>query len=211
MLQYEQAAWATGHRRVAGVDEAGRGPLAGPVVAAAVMIEPDFLRQEEHGLFSGLTDSKKITAKRRDFFYALLTRTPQVVHAVAVVEAAEIDRINILRATHLAMACALRQLAVQPEWALIDGRPVPGLPCPSLAIVRGDGLSLSIAAASVLAKVTRDRLMLDWDAAHPQYGFRRHKGYGTSAHLEALRRYGPLPCHRRSFAPVRACEDVRGA
>ena len=202
MLQYEHASWDEGFSRVAGVDEAGRGPLAGPVVAAAVEFEVDFLVREQHGALARLNDSKKITAKRRDFFFALLTDSPHIRYAVALVEPAEIDRLNILRATHQAMVRALQALDPLPELALVDGHPVLGLPCPSQAIVRGDSASLSIAAASIIAKVTRDRLMVELDASYPQYGFSRHKGYGTRAHLAALRQHGPAPCHRRSFAPV---------
>lgn len=204
MLRYEEEAWQQGRQLVAGVDEAGRGPLAGPVVAAAVLWSPAYARTAAGTTLRGLTDSKKLTARRREFFYGLLTSTPEVRYAVGVVEAAEIDAVNILHATHRAMAAALSQLDPLPDWALVDGRPVPGLPCPSRAIVRGDGLSLSIAAASVVAKVTRDRLMQEWDRHHPVYGFARHKGYGTAEHLAALAAHGPAPCHRRSFAPVRA-------
>lgn len=203
MLLHEQAAWAAGCQRVAGVDEAGRGPLAGPVVAAAVLIDPEFLKREQHGQFLLLNDSKKITARRRDLFFDLLTQSPHVVHSIAIVSAKEIDTINILRATHQAMAQALAGLHPLPDMALIDGLPVPGLPCPSQAIVKGDSLSLSIAAASVIAKVTRDRHMIELDKQYPAYGFSRHKGYGTKDHLAALRQHGPCPEHRQSFAPVR--------
>lgn len=201
MLQHEQASWEEGFNRVAGVDEAGRGPLAGPVVAAAVQFDVDFLIREQHGALAKLNDSKKITAKRRDFFFDVLTGSPHIRFAVAVVEPEEIDRINILQATHAAMQRALQALNPLPDLALIDGRPVPGLPCPSQSIIRGDSASLSIAAASIIAKVTRDRLMCALHDTYPVYGFARHKGYGTQAHLEALRRYGPSPSHRRSFAP----------
>ncbi len=203
MLQYEHETWQDGYRAVAGVDEAGRGPLAGPVVAAAVVMEPGFLVREEGASLRLLTDSKKITARRRDLFFDLLTASAEVRYAVAIVDAAEIDATDILRATHCAMARALAGISPAPDFALVDGRPVPGLPCASRAVVRGDGASLSIAAASVLAKVTRDRFMQDLDRRYPQYGFARHKGYGTRAHLDALRAYGPSPCHRRSFAPVK--------
>lgn len=202
MLQHEQASWEEGFSRVAGVDEAGRGPLAGPVVAATVEFEVDFLVREQHGALAKLNDSKKVTAKRRDFFFDWLTHSPHVRYAVAIVEPAEIDQINILQATHVAMARALHALDPLPDLALVDGRPVPGLPCPSQSIIRGDSASLSIAAASIIAKVTRDRIMCVLDKTYPLYGFARHKGYGTKAHLEALRRLGPSPGHRRSFAPV---------
>lgn len=202
MLQFEQDAWAQGARRLVGVDEAGRGPLAGPVVAAAVVFARDFLETEASRSLQGLTDSKQLSAKRRELFYDLLVSNPEIEVGVGIVSADEIDALNILRATHLAMARAIQQLAPLPDLALVDGLPVQGLPVPHRAIVGGDGLSLSIAAASVVAKVTRDRLLVDLAAQYPNYGFDRHKGYGTRAHLAALQRYGPCSAHRRSFAPV---------
>lgn len=202
MLQFEQDAWAQGARRLVGVDEAGRGPLAGPVVAAAVVFARDFLETEASRSLQGLTDSKQLSAKRRELFYDLLVSNPEIEVGVGIVSADEIDALNILRATHLAMARAIQQLAPLPDLALVDGLPVQGLPVPHRAIVGGDGLSLSIAAASVMAKVTRDRLLVDLAAQYPNYGFDRHKGYGTRAHLAALQRYGPCSAHRRSFAPV---------
>jgi len=202
LLPYEQEAWATGILRVAGVDEAGRGPLAGPVVAAAVLFEKDFLEAEAEASLAGLDDSKKLSAKRREFFYALLSECPQVRAGIGRASVEEIDSLNILRATHLAMARALGKIAPPPDLALVDGLPVKGLPVPHRAIVGGDAASLSIAAASVMAKVTRDRFMVKLAATYPGYDFERHKGYGTQAHLEALRRLGPCPAHRRSFAPV---------
>jgi ribonuclease HII len=202
LLRYERQAWSAGNRRVAGVDEAGRGPLAGPVVAAAVVFPRDFLEAEADRSLSGLTDSKKLSESQRNRFFELLMGFPAVLIGVGEAEVEEIDRINILRATHLAMARALSRIAPPPDHALVDGRPVAGLPCSSTAIVNGDGLSLSIAAASVVAKVTRDRLMVELDREFPQYGFARHKGYGTSEHLAALRKHGPTKHHRKSFEPV---------
>ena len=187
---------------MAGVDEAGRGPLAGPVVAAAVVFEQEFLEAEAERSLAGLDDSKKLPAARREFFHALLATCPRARIGVASASVEEIDALNILRATHLAMARAVAQLVPPPDLALVDGLPVKGLPVPHRAIVGGDGASLSIAAASVMAKVTRDRLMVELAATYPAYGFERHKGYGTKAHLDALRRHGPCPAHRRSFAPV---------
>ena len=202
MLRFEQEAWAGGFSQVAGVDEAGRGPLAGPVVAAAVVFEKEFLEAEADRSLAGLDDSKKLPATRREFFHALLAACPHARIGVASASVAEIDSLNILRATHLAMARAVAQLAPPPDLALVDGLPVKGLPVPHRAIVGGDAASLSIAAASVMAKVTRDRLMTELAAEYPAYGFERHKGYGTAAHLDALRRHGPCPAHRMSFAPV---------
>lgn len=202
MLRHEREAWAGARLRVAGVDEAGRGPLAGPVVAAAVVFERDFLEAEARRSLTGINDSKKLPATRREFFHALLSACPQAQIGVASASVEEIDALNILRATHLAMARALERIQPLPELALVDGLPVKGLPVPHRAIVGGDAASLSIAAASILAKVTRDRLMVELAAQYPNYGFDRHKGYGTPAHLAALRRHGPCPAHRRSFAPV---------
>ena len=202
MLRFEQEAWSAGARRVAGVDEAGRGPLAGPVVAAAVVFEREFLEAEAQRSLAGLDDSKKLPAARREFFHALLTACPRARIGVGSASVAEIDAVNILRATHLAMARALAQLAPPPDLALVDGLPVQGLPVPHRAVVGGDAASLSIAAASVIAKVTRDRLMVALAAEFPAYGFERHKGYGTPEHLAALRRHGPCPAHRKSFEPV---------
>ena len=202
MLQFERQSWAQGIARLAGVDEAGRGPLAGPVVAAAIVFDRTYLEAEQYGLLQAVNDSKSISASRRDELFDLLTTSCPCVYGVGVIEAGEIDRINILRATHRAMACALGAIAPLPDYALVDGLPVPGLPCPSLAIVRGDGRSLSIAAASIIAKVTRDRMMVEFDRRYPGYQFARHKGYGTEAHMKALLELGPSPIHRRSFRPV---------
>ena len=148
MLQIERELWGSGHSRLAGIDEAGRGPLAGPVYASAVVLDRTFAETEEHGLLDGLTDSKKLTEKRREAFYAVLRLSPHVQIGVGIAEADEIDDINILRATHLAMARAVQELPSLPDHALVDGLPVQGLPCESRAVVGGDGRSLSIAAAS---------------------------------------------------------------
>ena len=203
MLRFEEEAWAGGAGRVGGIDEAGRGPLAGPVFAACVVWDAATARAAGAGPLRGLTDSKQLTPRRRERFFDWLTSGPPGVEiAIASVEADEIDRINILRATHRAMARALDALPRLPPLVLVDGLPVPGLSVPSRAIVRGDTLSLTIAAASVLAKVARDRRMAEEDLRYPGYGFARHKGYGTAAHLQALRRLGPCRLHRQSFAPV---------
>ena len=191
----ERALRARGFLFVAGVDEAGRGPLAGPVVAAAVILPDDCA-------IEGLNDSKKLTAKKREHFHATLRVRADIHWGIGQADVAEIDRLNILRATHLAMARAVEALPRKPDHALVDGLPVRGLPVPHTALVAGDTLSLSIAAASIIAKVTRDRLMTALDAEYPQYGFARHKGYGVREHLQALRNHGPCPVHRRSFQPV---------
>ena len=199
MLRFEQEAWAGGFLYLAGVDEAGRGPLAGPVVAAAVIFEREFLEAEADKSLAGLDDSKKLPAARREFFHDLLQNCPHARIGVAAASVEEIDTLNILRATHLAMARALAQLSPPPDLALVDGLPVKGLPVPHRAIVDGDASSLSIAAASVMAKVTRDRLMVKLAAEFPVYGFEHHKGYGTAEHIAAIRQYGPCPIHRRTF------------
>ena len=194
-LALESALRSRGLRWIAGVDEAGRGPLAGPVAAAAVILPPGFACER-------LDDSKRLSAKRREELHAVLTNHPEVIWAVATASCEEIDRLNILRATHLAMRRAVEALAQPPEHCLIDGLPLRDFPWPHDAIVKGDSLSLSIAAASVIAKVTRDHIMLQIDREFPQFGFARHQGYGTREHLEALRINGPCRHHRRSFQPV---------
>ncbi len=183
--------------RIAGVDEAGRGPLAGPVAVAAVVFDPARPR------INGLDDSKQLNAERRDVLYARIVERALAWHVVLMTPA-DVDRLNIFQATMLGMRLALEGVAHVAEHARIDGNRVPkALPCSAEALVGGDALDRSIMAASIVAKVTRDRYMLDLHARHPQYGFDQHKGYGTPAHLDALRRHGPCPEHRRSFAPVR--------
>ena len=195
-LEHETRLLSTGRvSQVAGIDEAGRGPLAGPVVAAAVVLPVGFT----HAL---LNDSKVLAAETRAALYAELTNNPAVAWAFAVVDSTEIDRINILRATHEAMRRAFAALPCRPDHVLIDGRPVHPFPVEHTAIVDGDAISLSIAAASVIAKVTRDRLMTELDLQYPAYGFAQHKGYATPEHLAILTRDGPCPIHRFSFSPV---------
>jgi ribonuclease HII len=200
VLLYEKEAWASGFLRLAGIDEAGRGPLAGPVVAAAVIFDPDYIRAELTSTFGALTDSKAMSEKRREAYFELLQASESAVIGVGIIEPAEIDRINILKATHKAMSIAAAQ--VKADFALVDGLRVKGLPCEHNAIVKGDALSISISAASIIAKVTRDRLMVALDAEYPEYGFARHKGYGTKQHLEALGKHGATPAHRQSYRPV---------
>ena len=194
-LKMEQELIRSGMDRVAGIDEAGRGPLAGPVTAAAVILPCGY----EHAL---LDDSKKLMARSRDLIYEELTSDPSICWGVAFAEVEEIDALNILRATHTAMRRAAMALSARPSFCLIDGLDVPGFPLDARGVVKGDGISLSIAAASIIAKVSRDRRMQELAEEFPVYGFEKHKGYGTKAHLEALREHGPCPEHRRSFAPV---------
>jgi len=190
---------ASGAARVAGIDEAGRGPLAGPVVAAAVVLNPAQLSAPE---LIGLNDSKKMTGRARDRLFGYLTAHAEVGVGIADVET--IDRINILQATLAAMTDAVAKLAAPPDLALIDGNKIPpAVTCRAEAVVKGDGRSLSIAAASVIAKVTRDRLMLDLAKRYPGYGWERNAGYGTAEHLAALQRLGATRAHRKSFGPVR--------
>lgn len=191
----EEQAHAAGYARVCGIDEAGRGPLAGPVVAAAVVLPPDIE-------LPGLNDSKKLSAAKRERLYEALMGDDRIIKSVAQASVDEIDKLNILRATHLAMRRAAEGLNPPADFCLIDGLPVPDFPLPSQNVVKGDARCLCIAAASILAKVTRDRLMQELDHEYPMYGFARHAGYGTAAHLKALREYGITPHHRRSFAPV---------
>ena len=188
---YEREAFADGVKLVCGVDEAGRGPLAGPVCAAAVILPPGLV-------IPGLNDSKKLTDKKRRELYDVIT-AEAVSYGIAFASEKEIDEIDILQATFLAMARAMEKLTPQPELALIDGNRAKDFGLPVRTIVKGDSLSASIAAASILAKVTRDRLMEQYDEAYPQYGFAIHKGYGTKRHYEALREFGPSPIHRMTF------------
>jgi ribonuclease HII len=194
-LAHEVTPRARGFRLIAGIDEAGRGPLAGPVVAAAVVLPEKFRMR-------GLNDSKQLTEKQRETAYAKLMKREDVFWSVAILESDEIDRINILRATHEAMRRAVAQLNIIPDHVLIDGLPVHPFPILQTALIGGDGLSASIAAASVIAKVTRDHLMVERDSLYPEYGFAQHKGYGTPQHLTALRQNGPCPIHRRTFLHV---------
>jgi ribonuclease HII len=198
-FSYEKAAIkrgdAPGFSNIAGIDEAGRGPLAGPVSAAAVILPKGY----RHDL---LDDSKKLSEKKRELIYEDLIADDRIYWAHSFAESEEIDRINILKATHAAMARAAAELNLDSIYCLIDGLAVPNFPFPSEGIVKGDGKSLSIAAASIIAKVTRDRKMLEYAEEFPEYGFERHKGYGTKFHIEALQKHGPTEIHRRSFAPV---------
>jgi len=203
---YERELWSGGTRLVAGVDEAGCGPLAGPVVAAAVLFPATW---GEAGLPSGLrglNDSKQLTEEQREEFFTFLMACPEIQCAIAIVEVEMIDQINIRQAAWRGMHQALDRLEPRPEHVLVDGLRIKWLPYPQTALVQGDAKSYSIAAASVLAKVTRDRLMREYDAQFPGYGFAGHKGYGTPQHYAAIKRLGPCPIHRRTFAPFRPVE-----
>jgi len=194
-LSFEKICRSRGLKLVAGIDEAGRGPLAGPVAAAAVVLPPEFACE-------GLDDSKRLTEKRRNSLFDRLTSDESIAWGLAFAEPEEIDEINILKATHAAMARAVEAIDQPVEYCLIDGLPVPDFPWDHEGIVKGDGKSLSIAAASIIAKVARDRRMLEYAEEFPEYGFERHKGYGTKVHLAALHAHGPCRIHRRSFQPV---------
>jgi len=199
LLGHERVLWARGIRSVAGVDEAGRGPLAGPVVAAAVIMPVDTY-------IPGVDDSKKLSPLRREELFDVILRQAAAV-GVGVVAHYVVDEINILNAALEAMAMAVRDLAVVPEHILVDGNRSLHLGIPCTAIVDGDAMCSAIAAASIVAKVTRDRLMVEYDREYPGYGFARHKGYGTRAHREAIMRLGLCPIHRRSFA-IKPPEEV---
>lgn len=195
--QHERLARAAGYRLIAGVDEVGRGPLAGPVVAACVVLPEGFD-------LSGINDSKKLTERQRERAEVRI-RAEALAIGLGSVAPEIIDRINILQATREAMRAAFLQLSPTPDFVLVDGLPVPNFPCPvQKSVIRGDSQSVSIAAASIVAKVARDQMMRDYAVLYPEYGFAGHKGYGAETHLAALRQHGPCPIHRRSFAPVAA-------
>ena len=190
--EFEKAAVNSGFSCICGVDEAGRGPLAGPVCAAAVILPAG-------AVIEGLDDSKKLTDKKRERLYDIIKQTA-VAYSVAYGTLEEIETVNILEATYLAMNRAIEGLTVKPDFALIDGNRVPrGIKIPCETVVKGDSRSMSVAAASVLAKVTRDRLMLEYDKKYPEYNFKKHKGYGTKEHTELIKQYGPCEIHRLSF------------
>jgi ribonuclease HII len=190
-LETERMLWAQGLDHIAGVDEAGRGPLAGPLVAAAVIFPKNFD-------IDGVDDSKKLSSKKREELYSLIFRHAISI-GVGIINHDEIDRINILRATHVAMQNAMDNLAIKPDYALIDGNSFKHDQLRFQNIIGGDGISFTIAAASIIAKVTRDRMMRELDASYPQYGFAQHKGYGTRQHIEAIRTYGRCEIHRKTF------------
>lgn len=192
LLEFERQMWNSGIQRIAGVDEAGRGPLAGPVVAAAVILA---------GPVDGVNDSKKLTAAKRERLFGEISQGNHAV-GIAVIEADEIDRNGIQAANYAAMAQAAQGISPLPEFLLVDGFAIKGCAIPQKRIIKGDQLSQSIAAASIMAKVTRDRIMVELDVRYPEYGFAKHKGYGTRAHIEAIEKFGPCHIHRKSFAPM---------
>jgi ribonuclease HII len=197
-LSLETAALGAGWTRIAGIDEAGRGPLAGPVVAAAVVLDASVLSSP---VWAALDDSKKMTGTARETLYQVISDTADIGVGIATVD--DIDLLNILGATMKAMGDAVRALKPAPDYALIDGNRLPMLTCAGACVVKGDSKSMSIAAASVIAKVTRDRIMKDLDQCYPGYGWAQNAGYGTKQHMDALTRLGATPAHRKSFAPVR--------
>ena len=190
-LEYENKAYANGYNYVCGVDEAGRGPFAGPVCAAAVILPRGVI-------IEGVNDSKKLTEKKREQLFDVIRETA-LSYSVAWASVEEIENINILNAAMLAMKRAIDGLDIKPDFAYIDGNKTPPIDISCEAVVKGDANSMSIAAASILAKVSRDRLMLEYAEKYPEYGFEKHKGYGTKAHTEAILRYGECPIHRPSF------------
>lgn len=191
---YENKLYQRGYKHIAGIDEAGRGPLAGPVIASAVILPPDFF-------IAGLNDSKKLSSKKREYLYEVIMDNALAV-GIGRAEPGEIDRLNILQADYLAMQRAVSSLKVQPDYLLVDGNGAPKTEIPCVPVVDGDRLSASIAAASIIAKVTRDREMDEWDKMYPEYQFAKHKGYGTELHVQALEKYGVCPIHRKSFSLV---------
>jgi len=205
-LSHESALWQQGLTEVAGVDEAGCGPLAGPVVAAAVIFPCAWLQGGLYTKLRGLNDSKQLTVEEREKFYERITTHAEIRFAISTVDVSMIDQINIRQAAWRAMHQALEQLQPRAQHVLVDGLKIKWLPYPQTALVDGDCKSYSIAAASVLAKVTRDRLMRELDAQYPGYGFAEHKGYSTPQHYAAIEKLGPSPIHRRSFAPFRPVE-----
>ena len=194
---FEEKAFKKGHRLIAGIDEAGRGPLAGPVVASACILPRGLI-------LNGVDDSKKLTPDQRAKLYHIITEHPEIIFGIGIVENALIDEMNILQASLHAMKLAIQDLSESPDYLLIDGNHLPATHIASKAIIKGDSRSQSIGAASILAKYTRDTLMIELHEKWPQYGFDQHKGYGTKKHVDALKIHGPCPIHRRSFEPVKS-------
>lgn len=207
----EKKLWTQGCRFITGLDEVGRGPLAGPVVAAAVCIDWKSFGKKGQGpsFFGGINDSKKLTQKRREGWYSLLTKDPDIKWALGIVSEKIIDEINILEATKLAMKKALQKISVNPDFLILDGNFVlEDISVNQKSVIGGDGKVISVAAASIIAKVTRDRMMEKYHEKFPLYGFNEHKGYGTKKHFLALKTHGPCPIHRFSFDPVKRSSSV---
>lgn len=196
-ILFEEKAYEAGRRLIAGIDEAGRGPLAGPVVAAACIL-PRGLHIE------GVDDSKKLLPEQREELYEILTTHPDIFFGIGIVENKEIDKINILRAALQAMALAVKALPVEPDYLLVDGNYLPPTRIAAKAVIKGDSRSLSIGAASIIAKHKRDLLMTAYHETYPQYGFDQHKGYGTKKHIDAIKAHGHCPIHRISFEPIKS-------
>jgi len=203
IFQEEKKLWKRGFKKVACLDEAGRGPLAGPVVAAAVMVRKFPIADFQ---FSKIKDSKKLSAKQREIFYKILTKHPNIRWRIAKVSEKVIDKINILEATKLAMKKAIKNLKTRPDFLILDGNFKINLNIPQKSIIKADEKVFSCAAASILAKVTRDRIMQKYHKKYPKYGFDKHKGYPTKHHFRMLKKYGPCKIHRKSFRPVRDCK-----
>lgn len=197
----EELIYADGYNSIAGVDEAGRGPLAGPVVAAACMIPRGLI-------IEGINDSKKLTPKQREELYQILVNHPDIIFGLGIVDHKRIDEINILQASLEAMAIAVKNLNIPPDFLLIDGNQLPPVEVKAKTVIKGDSLSQSIGAASVLAKYTRDTVMVELHEKWPQYGFDKHKGYGTKVHRQAIAELGPCPIHRRSFEPIKSLRKL---
>lgn len=191
MLEIEEGLYNKGYKLICGVDEAGRGPLCGPVVAAAVILKPE-------DKIEGVNDSKKLSEKKRELLYDIIMQKALAV-GVGISDVDTIEKVNILNATKIAMKQAIENLSIKPEFVLIDGNQMIDVDINAQTIISGDAKSESIAAASIIAKVTRDRMLIKWDKDYPEYGFAKHKGYGTKAHIEAIGKYGLTPIHRPSF------------
>lgn len=201
LYKYEKELWGNGINYIAGVDEVGRGPLIGPVVTACVILPKDFILE-------GLTDSKKLTEKKRDEYYDYIMEHALSV-SVGMMDEKVIDEVNIYEATKLAMYQAINNSSITPEHVLIDAMKLEELEIPSTSIIKGDAKSISIAAASVIAKVTRDRMMIELDQKYPMYGFKSHKGYPTKKHVEAIEKYGLIDGYRKTFKPISEMVDKR--
>lgn len=202
MSVHENRIQSQGYKRIAGIDEAGRGPLAGPVIAAACILPKD-------AYFKNLNDSKKLSFKQRESLYKQLTETKDIAYGMGQASVLEIDQYNILQATFLAMQRAVLALPLIPDYLLIDGNRSPYFNIPKETLVKGDSLSISIAAASILAKVLRDQLMDELDRKWPEYGFKKHKGYGTEEHIKAIKKWGPCPDHRMTFDPIKSSNSEK--